>query len=673
LQLLGLKLVNIGSLVGEHYIDFRKLGQISGGLYAFSGATGSGKSTLLSALTLALYARPLKSDLRAQDLMSLNATFSQVSLQILIQGELYDYFFNANMLKGKFYSDHYVEQAGRRLTVLPSQLLPIGFKHFCQTAILPQGEFSKYLTGSFSERKVILSRFIDEEKLDKFTKNLKDNYDQYQENSLKLNNRLEYLKQEIEKNEYAKLDCLRVKNEKTLTQLRPLLSWLKVLQILCRDLQKILLNHEQLKLRKRKNQDDLSPLTTELSILLEKDSAQATLYLDDRERLIDIQYHKLSLKLSELRPLVKELEKFPGETNASTSITTRLHEIDQMIRSKIHDNPSARSDQKYRQEIDLHRLIELEKSIHFLKNQQGILRETEESLWRNFYQTLAELKNLELPKNPEGYLTQECTTMFEQTIEALLKLEQIQDIESHLGLQSILSHLQESKLNNLNKHFEAELHRSQKELNEVFSLLKRIEEIQTSKNKLESELNNLNEKFAQVEVLHRHCNRDELKNFWLFKVEQDLLYFANIELDKIYEGRYQIFLRKQAQGQALYLRDSKYPDKARKVNTLSGGESFLISLCLSLALSSLSKNDQICEFFFIDEGFGSLDIESLDQAMEILSHFVNLGKNVGLISHVTELTERIPVRVQLIKDNHGHSTINIIGAEDNWHTRNLHS
>lgn len=104
---------------------------------------------------------------------------------------------------------------------------------------------------------------------------------------------------------------------------------------------------------------------------------------------------------------------------------------------------------------------------------------------------------------------------------------------------------------------------------------------------------------------------------------------------------------------ALQVIDCDMCDEIRTVYSLSGGESFLISLALALGLSSLSSNNLKVESLFIDEGFGSLDAESLRTAMEALEQLQMQGRKIGVISHVQEMSERISVQVQVHKKVNG--------------------
>ena len=112
---------------------------------------------------------------------------------------------------------------------------------------------------------------------------------------------------------------------------------------------------------------------------------------------------------------------------------------------------------------------------------------------------------------------------------------------------------------------------------------------------------------------------------------------------------------------ALQVIDCDMCDEVRTVYSLSGGESFLISLALALGLSSLSSNNLKVESLFIDEGFGSLDSESLRTAMEALEQLQLQGRKIGVISHVQEMSERIAVQVKLEKGASGRSNLTITG------------
>ncbi len=99
--------------------------------------------------------------------------------------------------------------------------------------------------------------------------------------------------------------------------------------------------------------------------------------------------------------------------------------------------------------------------------------------------------------------------------------------------------------------------------------------------------------------------------------------------------------------------------QVRDCATLSGGESFLVSLALALGLSSLSARNVRVESLFIDEGFGSLDRDTLDSALAVLEELQAHGQQIGIISHISELSERIAHRVLVEPQRAGRSTVRV--------------
>src|SRR5690606_29188599 len=110
----------------------------------------------------------------------------------------------------------------------------------------------------------------------------------------------------------------------------------------------------------------------------------------------------------------------------------------------------------------------------------------------------------------------------------------------------------------------------------------------------------------------------------------------------------------------LFVLDTYQGNTPRAITTLSGGETFTISLALALALSDLASRNVRIESLFIDEGFGTLDNETLDTAIYTLEKLQNdSSKMVGVISHRNEMKDRIPVQVLVQKGIDGNSQISL--------------
>ncbi|HLA30589.1 MAG TPA: SbcC/MukB-like Walker B domain-containing protein, partial [Pseudomonas sp.] len=126
-----------------------------------------------------------------------------------------------------------------------------------------------------------------------------------------------------------------------------------------------------------------------------------------------------------------------------------------------------------------------------------------------------------------------------------------------------------------------------------------------------------------------------------------LVYLANQQIERLH-GRYQLARRGSGELE-LEVIDTWQADVARDTKTLSGGESFLVSLALALALSDLVSHKTSIDSLFLDEGFGTLDGETLEIALDALDSLNASGKMIGVISHVEAMKERIPVQLKVHK------------------------
>ena len=183
--------------------------------------------------------------------------------------------------------------------------------------------------------------------------------------------------------------------------------------------------------------------------------------------------------------------------------------------------------------------------------------------------------------------------------------------------------------------------------NEVITLeknLKKVKELQKQLDESEHKL----ELLKEIEKLLQG------KRFVEFVAKNQLEYIvieASKRLDIMTKGRYVLEIDDNLN---FVIRDNYNGGLRRSIKTLSGGETFLTSLALALALSSQIqlKGSAPLEFFFLDEGFGSLDSELLDIVIESLEKLHSEKLSVGIISHVEELKNRVPVKL-LVTPNDG--------------------
>ncbi|AEF54667.1 AAA family ATPase [Marinomonas posidonica] len=165
------------------------------------------------------------------------------------------------------------------------------------------------------------------------------------------------------------------------------------------------------------------------------------------------------------------------------------------------------------------------------------------------------------------------------------------------------------------------------------------------------ELNALREELVHLDRLNHLIGSADGAKFRRFAQSltlDHLVYLANQHL-VILHRRYQ--LKRQAEALSLAVVDTWQADVSRDTKTLSGGESFLVSLALALALSDLVSHKTSIDSLFLDEGFGTLDSETLESALDALDNLHSSGKTIGIISHISALKERIPVQIKLTKQS----------------------
>ncbi len=193
------------------------------------------------------------------------------------------------------------------------------------------------------------------------------------------------------------------------------------------------------------------------------------------------------------------------------------------------------------------------------------------------------------------------------------------------------------------------------------SLLGQIEQARAQATALEKERGGVAADQAVAALLVKHLRNDTFRKWVLDEVFAALVVGANQNLDDLTRGQYSLDMS----GREFEVIDNFSAGNRRSVKTLSGGETFLVSLALALALA-----DQVAEAsvggaqidaIFLDEGFGTLDGDTLEVVATVIAELGASGKMVGIVTHVPELAEQMPVRYQLAK-GHGGATLEVIKA-----------
>jgi DNA repair protein SbcC/Rad50 len=237
-------------------------------------------------------------------------------------------------------------------------------------------------------------------------------------------------------------------------------------------------------------------------------------------------------------------------------------------------------------------------------------------------------KQLENKEKPEIHLIEESLTAVSEEMKKINET-----------LNNLISHTQENK-NILSRV--VEINEDIKELEDTYQTVGHLADIARGQN----------------------ANRLTFERYVLASFLEDILSIANERLVKMTAGRYNLIRKTDRSkgnvqsGLELLVFD-QYTGQERHVKTLSGGESFKASLALALGLADVVQQyagGVSLETMFIDEGFGTLDPESLDHAIEALMDIQSSGRLVGLISHVPELKERIDARLEVISSQNGSRT-----------------
>jgi exonuclease SbcC len=174
------------------------------------------------------------------------------------------------------------------------------------------------------------------------------------------------------------------------------------------------------------------------------------------------------------------------------------------------------------------------------------------------------------------------------------------------------------------------------------------------------------QRWSTLNNLVGSANGNKFRRFAQSITLKKLVRLANVHLNTFLNQRYYLEMRlaspentKDTELLEIDIVDTFQLNNKRPLNTLSGGESFLASLSLALALSDLASGNTTIESLFIDEGFGTLDSSTLQMAIRALQMLEQQGKTVGIISHVEKLKQSIDTQIQVVKKGGGYSKVSL--------------
>ncbi|KIL45202.1 AAA family ATPase [Jeotgalibacillus soli] len=399
-------------------------------------------------------------------------------------------------------------------------------------------------------------------------------------------------------------------------------------EILQKELDQLLLNLENTKLDVQQKREQYIEVQADLKRLSEGLPEE---YLNDRTYQTKINETKKAI--AQFEEAKKRVEQAFTQANENLqALQTRLIQSEEELEKEIERMQKAEEifrsiieDSSFNTEEELvsARLLEaetnrLEQEIHTFEQQ--------------LYSTKEQLKALsEQLKDQEKPIIGELTSKLvsaEEKIEETISSQQV--ISSYIERHERLFEQLDENAN------------ATKKLEKEYALIGHLAEMANGKNQL----------------------RLTFERYVLAFYLEDILLVANERLNKMTSGRYELIRKEDkskgnVQGGLELLVFDQYTGQQRHVKTLSGGEAFKASLSLALGLADVVQSHAggvSLETMFIDEGFGTLDPESLDQAIESLIDIQSSGRVVGVISHVPELKERIDARLEVVSTQQGSTT-----------------
>ncbi|MDH5738649.1 MAG: chromosome segregation protein SMC, partial [Gammaproteobacteria bacterium] len=382
------------------------------------------------------------------------------------------------------------------------------------------------------------------------------------------------------------------------------------------------------------------------------------------DAIIETQSTSLAEKLERLEALKKELATGNDERNALYGDKNPDDE-ELRLNKAVSDAESAERQARDRQN-ELHQKWNTAKA--YVESLRKRIDQREPELRRletEFSAALApvgfsneeQFLEAKLSSERRGELTAKTKDLDERQTD--LKARQ-KDRETRLATEMVLK-VTDKSLEELEPQFK-EHEESLKEMRDIIAGLKhKLSENTAAKERIK-------EKQAAIEARKKECRRWEnlheligsadgkkYRNFAQGLTFEMMIGHANRQLQKMTD-RY-LLIRDDGQPLELNVVDDYQAGEIRSTKNLSGGESFIVSLALALGLSHMASKNVRVDSLFLDEGFGTLDEEALETALETLAGLQQAGKLIGVISHVPALKERISTQIQVSPHTGGRSVI----------------
>jgi exonuclease SbcC len=312
---------------------------------------------------------------------------------------------------------------------------------------------------------------------------------------------------------------------------------------------------------------------------------------------------------------------------------------------------------KEKEQEKINKELELQKIKTTIENEERRYKEIEKNLKEKAKEkgvSIYELKNFFLDEKTKEKFKKEIEEHENKEKSKLGELHQVEKQIEELQVKEV-SDEEIEKNEKVLKENKEKIEKLSKKIGALEESIKREKELLKEKNQLIEKINNLEKEFKNIKILENLLKGKEMVKFLLTYLIKDIVHLSNQILEGLIGKRFYLNVSEKLE---FTIKDLFY-NSIRSVATLSGGETFIVSFSLALALSYYIQNrrKKTIQFFFIDEGFSSLDEELRDSVYVVLNELRSQDRLVGLISHLTELKQFIPEHIYVYKDRRGISKI----------------
>ncbi|WP_283591406.1 AAA family ATPase [Clostridium butanoliproducens] len=392
----------------------------------------------------------------------------------------------------------------------------------------------------------------------------------------------------------------------------------------------------------------------EKKFIEEKEQLEKTVKALDEKKITNYgENEKIKGKLKEI------LNEVPSEIQSEDALNTVINETQNKFSElKKSFEEAEKNYNKYRTEYEKLKTSKDEK-IKILEEEKKSLEKSYDkylqSILKSGFKSIDEYKNCKKSDEEITSLDKDIQN-YKQELKSIIDRYEIIILQTkELEIINIAELIKELEL------FKMEKEKIEEERNKIFARIKNNSEVLENIRKINSELKDFEEKYKIIADLSNAANgftniKTTFERYVLASFFEEIIEAANIRLRKMTSNRYELNrtdegkIASSQSGLDIEVFDN-YTGKARPAKTLSGGEGFKASLALALGLADVVESNAggvNIDTMFIDEGFGTLDPESLDVSINCLLEIQNEGKLAGIISHVPELKERLECRLEVI-------------------------